>query len=135
MRRTGALKTALRLRPDCSIRIDILGAGWLSLWDDSGAMDTQSLQPNRWNSISLAFFLTWGLLTFGAFAIALALVAGCSKEDKVISVAPDDAEMNAAIAKARETLPEFWQVFDKPEHGEKGFALKVRTKEKRSIFG
>lgn len=65
----------------------------------------------------------------------LALFTGCSKqdkgEDKVINVAPDDAEMNAAIAKARTTLPEFWKVFEKPEHGENGFSLKVRITDKR----
>lgn len=60
-----------------------------------------------------------------ASVIALSLTA-CSKRDKVISVEDDDAEMNAAIAKARETLPHFWQVFGKPERGESDFALKVK---------
>src|SRR5712692_11426752 len=65
--------------------------------------------------------------------ISLALLAGCSKRDKVVKVADDDPEMNAAIAKARETLPLFWQVFDKPERGETGFALKVKIADKKGF--
>ena len=60
----------------------------------------------------------------------LALLSGCSKQDKVVSVADDDPEMLAAIAKARDTLPEFWTVFDKREHGESGFAMKVKITDK-----
>lgn len=59
-----------------------------------------------------------------AAVMLLALVA-CSERDGVISVADDDPEMTAAIAKARSTLPQFWQTFEKPGKGEEGFALKV----------
>jgi len=59
-------------------------------------------------------------------AVALMLAAGCSQKDKVISVSADDAEMNAAIARGRDTLPQFWKVFQNPEHGETNFALKVK---------
>jgi len=72
-----------------------------------------------------------------ALNVALALssililsLTGCSKRDRVIDVAEDDAEMNAAIAKARETLPQFWQVFAKHERGENDFALKVKITDK-----
>ncbi len=65
--------------------------------------------------------------------VLLALLTGCSKRDKVVKVADDDPEMNTAIAKARETLPQFWQVFDKPERGETGFALKVRITDKKGV--
>jgi uncharacterized protein YegJ (DUF2314 family) len=74
-------------------------------------------------------------LTAAALLFALAIHAGCSKSDpeqdqakardKTINVADDDAEMSAAIAQARQTLPEFWKIYDKPEHGESRFALKV----------
>ena len=64
-------------------------------------------------------------------AAALALFTACSKRDTVINVAGDDPEMLAAIAKARGTLPDFWKVFDKPEHGESGFSLKVKITDKR----
>ncbi len=38
--------------------------------------------------------------------------------------------MIAAIAKARETLPQFWQIFDKRERGEVDFSLKVKITDK-----
>lgn len=58
-------------------------------------------------------------------AEAAASLTACVKRDKVIRVEDDDPEMVAAIAKARSTLPEFWQVYDKRENGERNFALKV----------
>jgi uncharacterized protein YegJ (DUF2314 family) len=61
----------------------------------------------------------------------LALLTACSKRDKVINVEHDDPEMVAAMAKARDTLPQFWQVFDTREHNETGFALKVKITDKR----
>jgi len=68
--------------------------------------------------------------------IALALVAGslvlltsCSSKDKTVSVPDDDPEMQAAISKARASLPQFWQTFSAHSQGEKGFALKVRIKD------
>jgi uncharacterized protein YegJ (DUF2314 family) len=59
-------------------------------------------------------------------------VVGCSSgpsRDPVTSVAEDDSEMNAAIAKARASLPSFWQKFDHPGPGETDFALKVAIKD------
>ena len=67
----------------------------------------------------------WKIL-FTLFGIAIVSLAACSKRDTVIHVEADDAEMNAAIAKGRETLPHFWQVFEKRERGESDFALKVK---------
>ena len=64
-------------------------------------------------------------------AVLLSLLTGCSKRDKVINVEDDDPEMVAAIAKARATLPQFWQVFEKRERGESMFALKVKITDKR----
>jgi uncharacterized protein YegJ (DUF2314 family) len=72
--------------------------------------------------------------------IALLLVAvlvtsliGCAKRDKVAGIGDDDPEMAAAIAKAQGTLPQFWQVFDKREHGESNFVLVVRITDKGRI--
>jgi uncharacterized protein YegJ (DUF2314 family) len=48
-------------------------------------------------------------------------------------VADSDPEMAAAIAKAQETLPQFWQVFDAREHGESDFLLVVRITDKGRI--
>jgi len=43
----------------------------------------------------------------------------------IANVPSADAEMNAAIAKARATLPTFWGSFEKPGKGEERFTLKV----------
>ncbi len=64
-------------------------------------------------------------------AMLLMFAGGCGKQDRTIGVEENDPEMTAAIAKARETLPQFWQVFEKPEHGESGFALKVKITDPR----
>jgi len=58
--------------------------------------------------------------------VLLVLLPACSKRDKTINVEKDNAEMNAAIAKARSTLPHFWQIFGQRERGESQFSLKVR---------
>jgi len=63
--------------------------------------------------------------------VSLAVVTACSKQDKVIGVAGDDPAMVAAMAKAHETLSQFWQVFEKREHGENEFSLKVKITDKR----
>jgi uncharacterized protein YegJ (DUF2314 family) len=44
----------------------------------------------------------------------------------VIDVRAADAEMNAAIAHARDTLPTFWASYDAPKPTESGHCLKVR---------
>jgi uncharacterized protein YegJ (DUF2314 family) len=44
----------------------------------------------------------------------------------VVGVRTADAEMNAAIAYARNTLPTFWASCDAPKPTEMGHALKVR---------
>jgi uncharacterized protein YegJ (DUF2314 family) len=63
--------------------------------------------------------------------LAVSAVACSERErDRVVMVAPDDPEMLRAIARARSTLPAFWQVFERPEHGESDFALKVLVTDK-----
>jgi uncharacterized protein YegJ (DUF2314 family) len=64
-------------------------------------------------------------------AVLVTLHSACSKRDEVVNVKSDDPEMVAAIAKAREALPQFWQVFDKRERGESDFSLKVKITDKR----
>ncbi len=70
------------------------------------------------------------------FALAAILachftIAGLSQqafavEDRTINIPSQDPEMNAAIEKARKTLPLFWSKFANPGPGESRFALKVR---------
>ena len=65
--------------------------------------------------------------------VLLTLLTACSKREQVVGIGDDDPEMAAAIAKARQTLPQFWQVFDKREHGESNFVLVVRITDKGRI--
>jgi uncharacterized protein YegJ (DUF2314 family) len=71
----------------------------------------------------LFFLLTLFFLASG--------LTGCSKPDKVITVADDDAEMLAAIATARGALPQFWDMFEKRPHKESAFSLKVKITDKK----
>jgi uncharacterized protein YegJ (DUF2314 family) len=64
---------------------------------------------------------------------SLSSCSGSADKDKVVSVAADDSEMTAAIAKARRLLPQFWQTFDRREHGEKDFCLKVKITDKDKV--
>ena len=62
-----------------------------------------------------------------AFTVTLAvtLAAPVRAEDQVVDIARDDAEMNAAIDKARAALPEFWARFADPATNEGDFSLKL----------
>jgi uncharacterized protein YegJ (DUF2314 family) len=71
-------------------------------------------------------------IVFPILLVAL-LSQSCSKQDYTTNpqqafsvVLATDPEMAAAIANARASLPQFWQVFEHPLHGETNFALKVR---------
>jgi len=69
-----------------------------------------------------------------AAVVAAALAAlgsptgGVSAEDRspVIDLSSGNAEMNAAIAKGRATLPTFWASYEAPKPSETGHSLKVR---------
>jgi uncharacterized protein YegJ (DUF2314 family) len=49
-----------------------------------------------------------------------------AEDPPVVKVTSADADMNAAIARARDTLPTFWASFDAPKPSETGHGLKVR---------
>jgi uncharacterized protein YegJ (DUF2314 family) len=61
--------------------------------------------------------------------MAMVLIACGTPDDRTISVSANDAEMNLAISKARQALPEFWQVFESRKNGESDFCLKVRIED------
>ena len=60
-----------------------------------------------------------------AVAVAGSLVGSSVAEDGVVTVSGADAEMNAAIERARATLPEFWAHLASPGVGETDFNLKL----------
>src|SRR3954463_1318290 len=77
-------------------------------------------QPIKWAVSAVVTAVTLsGILTLGPRP-------GLDVADRVISVADTDAEMNAAIARARATLPVFWASYDAPKRPETEHTLKIR---------
>ena len=79
-------------------------------------------QPLRWAVLFAVMGGTiYGILTIGTKREVLA-------EDRspVVDVRTADMEMNAAILRARDTLPTFWASYDAPKPSETGHSLKVR---------
>lgn len=63
-----------------------------------------------------------------AVVIGLLIVAVLAQaQDRVVDVTRDDAEMNAAIAKAQASLDRFLAVLDQPPASATGFTVKVRV--------
>lgn len=60
-----------------------------------------------------------------ALLFSLALATATLAEDQVVDIPRDDAEMNAAIDKARTALPDFWSHFANPAANEADFSLKL----------
>ena len=60
-----------------------------------------------------------------ALAFALIIAPPAFAQDDVVDFARDDAEMNAAIDKARAALPQFWTRFADPADNEADFSLKL----------
>lgn len=56
-----------------------------------------------------------------------------SKDDQTIGVGENDVEMNAAIAKARSSLSDFWEIYERREHGESDFSLKVKIHDEDKV--
>jgi len=70
------------------------------------------------------------LLMIGA---SLALLTSCSSKRDKAYVEDSDPEMVEAIAKARRTLPQFWQAFEKRDRGETEFSLRINITDKEHI--
>ena len=66
-------------------------------------------------------------------AAGLPSAAICQSPNKTISVRSDDAEMNAAIAKARTTLPIFYRHWMHPGQKEAMFSLKVKIEDAGNV--
>ena len=95
--------------------------------DTSGHLDIAIMastlsQPLKW--ILLA--AVTGVTMFGIFTIGPGPEAVAQDRSPVIDVRTSDREMNAAIGRARGTLPTFWASYDAPKPTEVGHALKVR---------
>jgi uncharacterized protein YegJ (DUF2314 family) len=66
--------------------------------------------------------LAFGLAYWNGFSLP---VEGADTGDKTVSVSRYDSAMNAAIEKARDTLPVFWNKRAKPEPDEENFSVKL----------
>lgn len=83
-------------------------------------MPARLAEPVKWAvSAAITAVAIFGILT-------LRPGSNVGVEDRVISVADTDAEMNAAIARARATLPVFWASYEAPKRMEAEHSLKVR---------
>jgi uncharacterized protein YegJ (DUF2314 family) len=71
------------------------------------------------------------LASLAAFGV-LAMDVRAEDRTPVIDVRSGNAEMNAAIAKARTTLPTFWTSYEAPKPSETGHMLKERFPTRRN---
>jgi uncharacterized protein YegJ (DUF2314 family) len=75
----------------------------------------------------LEAFVKYANLFIGVVAATfLRFSSGVWAQDKTINVPNTDPVMNAAIEKARGTLPKFWGRLAKPEEGDDYFAIKLK---------
>ncbi|EGF92828.1 hypothetical protein ABI_12660 [Asticcacaulis biprosthecium C19] len=70
------------------------------------------------------------LLTAAFLCLATPVVA---QDDPIVVVEEGDAAMNAAIAKARSTLPVFWAELADPKPNESDFALKIEISDGEAV--
>jgi uncharacterized protein YegJ (DUF2314 family) len=89
---------------------------------ESAIMAPTLAQPLKWAVLAAVTCITgFGILTIGPKPQIAA-----DDRSPVIDVRSVDAEMNAAIARGRATLPLFWASCDAPKPSETGHSLKVR---------
>lgn len=74
--------------------------------------------------------LALGVSYFGG---ASAILGGAGSGDKTVSVSSEDAEMNAAMQKARDTLPMFWTKHASPESDEESFSVKLGISDGKNV--
>ena len=84
-------------------------------------MATKLSQPLKW--IVLAAIT--GVCVFGILTIGPAPEVSAEDRSPIVDVRTGDPEMNAAIARARGTLPTFWASYESPKPSEAGHSLKV----------
>jgi uncharacterized protein YegJ (DUF2314 family) len=80
----------------------------------------------------LARWFAAAMAAAGVVAVC-GVLGGCAARDTVVSVEAADPEMAAAIAKARQGLPEFWAAWEAKAEGNVDFAVKVPLAEGDSV--
>ena len=89
---------------------------------DIAIMPTKLSQHFKW--IVLAAITS--VSVFGILTIGSAPEVAAKDRSPIVDVRTSDPEMNAAIARARGTLPTFWASYESAKPTETGHALKVR---------
>jgi uncharacterized protein YegJ (DUF2314 family) len=90
-------------------------------------MSLHSAQPLKWGFLVAVA----GLSVFGLLAIGPANDVAAQDRSPIVDVRTGDPEMNAAIARARGSLPTFWASYDAPKPSETGHSLKVHFQTRR----
>jgi uncharacterized protein YegJ (DUF2314 family) len=85
-------------------------------------MATKLSQPVKW--VVLAAIT--GVSVFGILTIGPTPEVAAQDRSPIVDVRTTDPEMNAAIARARGTLPTFWASYEAPKPSETGHSLNVR---------
>lgn len=70
---------------------------------------------------------------FASLLLCVPLLAGAAPADQVVHIASADAEMNAAIKHAQDTLDSFLKIVAAPPKGASHFKLKVRFSDDNGI--
>jgi len=79
-------------------------------------------QPMKWGVLAAIT----GISVFGILTIGPVHEVAAQDRSPIVDVRTTDPEMNAAIARARGTLPTFWASYASPKPTEEGHSLKVR---------
>ncbi|MGL9623364.1 DUF2314 domain-containing protein [Bradyrhizobium sp. U531] len=85
-------------------------------------MATKLSQPMKWAVLAAIT----GISVFGILTIGPTQEVVAEDRSPIVDVRTSDPEMNAAIARARGTLPTFWASYASPKPSEEGHSLKVR---------
>ena len=85
-------------------------------------MATKLSQPIKW--VVLAAIT--GVSVFGILTVGPTHEVVAQDRSPIVDVRTSDPEMNAAIVRARATLPTFWASYESPKPSEAGHSLKVR---------
>jgi uncharacterized protein YegJ (DUF2314 family) len=104
---------------------DEIQAGFCFLWRQNMFLGTKDSNFNEERSMRINK-LSWRFMGIAFVFLAFVAIPPAVAEDKVYSFSESDPEMNAAIRKARDSLPIFWSKFAAPSSHEKDFTLKIK---------
>ncbi|OKO76558.1 hypothetical protein AC629_32695 [Bradyrhizobium sp. NAS80.1] len=90
-------------------------------------MPSKLPQPLKWAVLAAVT----GATVFGILTIGPKPEVAAEDRSPIVDVCTTDPEMNAAIARARGSLPTFWASYDAPKPSETGHSLKLHFSTRR----